>query len=177
MTFAGTERRAEVRFVNDHRVDVPAEQVAADTAAAQFAMRSGEALTGSHLINKVVFANLPVDQSFEQLTADQQRLVRSYYPALDAGDEPAYPVHGARDLYKLLVALVRNVDIVDSIQIYVALDADANVTSVTTISNIDQQAKNLIAAGAGLLKYKPARCGGQSCAGVVPFNLELRTRL
>jgi hypothetical protein len=33
----------------------------------------------------------------------------------------------------------------------------------------------MVATAAGLLKYKPAQCGGQPCAGVVPFNLKLRT--
>ena len=37
--------------------------------------------------------------------------------------------------------------------------------------------KKLIAAGAGLLKYKPATCGGQPCPGVVPFKLKLDVNL
>lgn len=175
MTFAGSDRRAEVRFVDDLRVDVAAEPASASTAAARFWLVSGEEPTGSHIRNKVVYATLPLDRGFDELTPDQQRLVRSYYPALDAGDLPPYPLKGGKDLYKLLVSLVRHMQMMDDILVYVAVDADANVTSVTTISTIDTRFKNLIAAGAGLLKYKPAQCGGHPCAGVVPFNLKLRT--
>lgn len=175
MRFAGSERRAEVRFVDDHRVDVAQEQPSAATAAEKFWLRSGEEPTGSHIRNKVVYASLPLDRGYDELTPDQQRLVRSYYPALDAGDAPPYPLKGGKELYRLLVALVRHLEIMDDILVYVAVDAEANVTSVTTISTIDTKYKDLISLGTGLLKYKPAQCGGQPCDGVVPFNLKLRT--
>lgn len=174
MTFAGSARRAEVRFADDRRVDVMAEPLSAATPPARFWLDSDDEPTGSHIRNKVVYAPLPLDRGYDGLTPDQQRLVRSYYPALDAGDAPPYPMKGGKDLYKLLVSLSRHTQMVDDILVYVAVDADANVTSVTTISTIDTNRKNLIAAAAGLLKYKPAQCGGQSCAGVVPFNLKLR---
>jgi len=175
MSFAGSERRAEVRFVDDIRVDVAAERASAATASARFWLLSGDDPTGSHIRNKVVYATLPLDRGFDELTPDQQRLVRSYYPALDAGDEPPYPLKGGKELYKLLVSLVRHMRMMDDILVYVAVDADANVTSVTTMTTIDTTFRDLIAAGAGLLKYKPAQCGGHPCAGVVPFRLKLRT--
>lgn len=175
MCFAGSERCAEVRFMDGHRVDVPEEHPSAATAAAKFWLRSGEEPTGSHIRNKVVYASLPLDRGYDELTPDQRRLVRSWYPALDAGDAPPYPLKGGKELYRLLVALVRHLEIMDDILVYVAVDAEANVTSVTTISTIDTKYKDLISLGTGLLKYKPAQCGGQPCAGVVPFNLKLRT--
>jgi hypothetical protein len=55
-----------------------------------------------------------------------------------------------------------------------AVDADAKVSSVTTIGSLDPQIKRAIGTAAGLLKYTPARCAGQPCAGVVPFNMKLR---
>jgi hypothetical protein len=173
MTFAGSGRTAEVRFVDDRRVDVEAAPVSA-AASARFALVSTEETTGSHIRSKLAFGPLPLDRGFDELTPEQQRLVRSYYPALDAGDTPPYPVKGGKELYNFLVALIRNRgDMKDEILVYVAVDADAKVTSVTTISYLDPKQKRLISAAAGLLKYKPAQCGGQPCPGVVPFNLKL----
>jgi hypothetical protein len=177
MTFAGSERRAEVRFVDDQRVDVDAERVSAATASARFWLLSGDEPTGSHIRNKVVYSTLPLDRGFDELTPDQQRLVRSSYPALDAGDQPPYPLKGGKELYKLLVQMIRRMELMEDILVYVAVDAEANVTSVTTMTTMDPKLRDLIAAGAGLIKYKPAQCGGQPCAGVVPFNLHLRTLL
>lgn len=175
MRFAGSGRQTEVGFVDDHRVDVAEEHPSAATAAAKFWLLSDDDPTGSHIRNKVVYASLPLDRGYDELTPDQQRLVRSSYPALDAGDAPPYPLKGGKELYRLLVKLVRELEFVDDVLVYVAVDADANVTSVTTIGTMETKYKDLISLGTGLLKYKPAQCGGQPCAGIVPFNLKLRT--
>jgi hypothetical protein len=174
MTFAGSGWRAEVRFVDGRRVDVDAEPAPASTDPAGFSLVATEDPVGSHIRNKVAYGPLPLDRGFDQLTPDQQRLVRSYYPALDAGDTPPYPLKGGKELYNFLVSLIRNrTDIKDEVLVYVALDADAKVDSVTTISNLDPKATDLIATAAGLLAYKPAQCRGRPCPGVVPFNLKL----
>ncbi len=129
MTFAGSGRRAEVRFADDRRIDVAVEPPPAAAGMARFWLSSDEEPVGSHIRNKTAYGPLPLDRGFDALTPEQQRFVRSYYPALDAGDDPPYPQRGGKELYVLLERL---------------------------------------------LKYKPARCGGQACAGVVPFSLHLK---
>jgi hypothetical protein len=174
MSFAGSGRRADVRFVDDRRVDVAMELPSEATVSAEFSLLSDDEAVGSHIRNKVVYGPLPLDQGFDELTPEQQRFVRSYYPALDAGDDPPYPLRGGKELYKLLVSMIRHIGVKDEILVYVAVDADGNVSSVTTISTLDAKQKDLIATAAGLLKYKPAQCSGLPCAGVVPFNLGMR---
>lgn len=174
MTFAGG-RRAEVRFADDLRVDVAVERPAAATASDQYFLLSSDETTGSHIRTKVAYSPLPLDQGFDDLTPDQQRLVRAGYPALDAGDNPPYPVKGGKELYKLLVYLGRHLDSKDDVLVYVDVDKDGQVTTVTTMSPLEPKVRRMIATAAGLLEYKPAQCGGQPCAGVVPFNVRLST--
>jgi hypothetical protein len=69
--------------------------------------------------------------------------------------------------------MIRYFALKDDILVYVAVDADANVTSVTTISTLDPKLKRQISTATSLLKYRPAQCGGLPCPGVVPFNLKL----
>jgi hypothetical protein len=177
MTFAGSGRRAEVRFVDGRRVDVVIEQPSAATLAARFSLLATEDPAGSHIRNKVAYGPLPLDRGYDELTADQKRLVRSYYPALDAGDEPPYPARGGQELYPFLVSLARTAQPQDDILVYVALDANAQVTSVTTVSHFEERMKRMVANAAALIKYKPAQCGGQPCPGVVAFNMSLRVKL
>lgn len=172
MTFAGSGRSAEVRFENGLRVDVPVERPSAATKSASYSL-SGNTPTGSHLPNKVAYGTLPLDKGFDELTADQQRFVRSYYPALDAGDDPPYPAKGAQELYTALAKLAGRLNLHDDILLYVAVDANGKVTSVTTFGKLAPDIKRAIGTAAGLLKYRPAQCGGQPCPGVVPFNLSL----
>jgi hypothetical protein len=173
MTFAGSGRRAEVRFANGRRVDVAPELPSPATASAKYSLSSGNAPVGSHIPDKVAHSPLPLDRGFDELTPDQQRFVRSYYPALDAGDDPPYPLKGGQELYAVLAKLAGRYSLHDDVLVYVAVDADARVSSVTTVGALDPEIKRMIGTAAGLLKYTPARCGGKPCRGVVPFNLKL----
>ena len=173
MTFAGSGRRAEVRFENGRRVDVALELPTKTTVSASYSLSSGNAPTGSHIPNKVAQGTLPMDRGFDKLTPDQQRLVRSYYPTLDVGDDPPYPLKGTQELYNMLATLAGRLNLNDKVLVYVAVDADGKVSTVTTIGNFSPDIKRTIGSAAGLLKYKPAQCGGQPCPGVVPFNMAL----
>jgi hypothetical protein len=62
----------------------------------------------------------------------------------------------------------------DDLLIYVTVGADGKAVSVAAISRtLALDVKRMIGAAAARLPYKPARCGGQPCQGVVPFNLRL----
>lgn len=173
MTFAGSGRRAEVRFENGRRVDVASDLPAVETGSARFSLSSANAPVGSHIPSKIAHGSVPLDLGFDELTPEQQRFVRAYYPALDVGDGPPYPVKGGKELYTGLATLAGRLRLQEDVLLYVAVDADGKVTSVTTLGTLDPQIKRTIGTAAGLLKYKPARCGGQPCPGVVPFNLKL----
>jgi hypothetical protein len=173
MSFSGSGRRAEVRFADDRRIDVAVAPAPPAPTATRFFLLSDEEITGSHIRNKLVYSPLPLDRGFDELTPEQQRLVRSYYPALDAGDDPPYPLKGGKELYKLLESMIRYHALKDDVLVYVAVDADGKVSSVSAASLLDPKFREMVATAAGLLKYKPAQCGGQPCPGVVPFNLKL----
>jgi hypothetical protein len=173
ITFAGSGRRAEVRFENGRRVDVPLDLPTKATASATYSLSSSNAPTGSHIPNKVAQAPLPMDRGFDKLTPDQQRFVRSYYPTLDLGDDPPYPLNGPQELYSVLATLAGRLNLHDDVLVYVAVAADGKVSTVTTIGNLSPDIKRTIGSAAGLLKYRPAQCGGQPCPGVVPFNMKL----
>jgi hypothetical protein len=173
MTFAGSGRRAEVRFEQGERVDVAADLPGAETASARYSLSSANAPVGSHIPSKIAHSAIPLDRGFDELTPDQQRFVRSYYPALDVGDDPPYPVKGGKELYTGLATLAGRLRLQEDVLLYVAVDAEGKVTSVTTLGTLDPQIKRAIGTAAGLLKYKPARCGSQPCPGVAPFNLKL----
>jgi hypothetical protein len=173
MSFAGSGRRAEVRFENGQRVDVALERPTKATSSASYSLSSANAPTGSHIPNKVAYGVVPLDKGFDELTPDQQRFVRSYYPALDVGDDPPYPAKGAQELYSALSTLAGRLNLRDEILVYVAVDADGKVSTVTSFGSLSPEIKRAIGTAAGMLKYKPARCGGQPCPGVVPFNMKL----
>jgi hypothetical protein len=175
MSFAGSGRRAEVRFEKGVRVDVTAEPPAVTDIAMNYTPSGGPPPTGSHIPDSIKMspAPIPFDRGWDKFTPAQKHFVRSHYPALDVGDDPPYPVRGVRGFYDELAKLAGHLDLKGDVLLYVAVGADGKVTSVTTIGSLDPDIKRAIGAAAGQLKYKPATCGGQPCPGVVPFNLTL----
>jgi hypothetical protein len=82
-------------------------------------------------------------------------------------------VKGPQALYGKLAELAGKYEINDSVIIYVLVGADGKVVSVTSFGLDDPEARRLAGVLAGLVKYKPARCGGQPCQMMVPFHMKL----
>lgn len=173
MTFAGSGRRAEVGFMDGERIDVTLPALEPDAKKEKYALRDANAPVGSLFARKISTSAIPLNAGWERLTPTQQRLVRDRYPALDEADEPPYPVTGPQAFYVKLAELGGKYQINEDLRIYVLVGADGKVGSVTTIGIEDPEARRLAGVLAGLVKYKPARCGGQPCQMMVPFDLRM----
>ena len=174
MTFAGSARRAEVGFLNGKRIGTaPPPAPDQDAGKKTYALRAANLPTGSHLAHKVSTSAFPMNLGWGDLTPAQQRMIRDRYPALDEADEPPYPLKGPQELYARLAELAGKYDVNEEVIMYVLVGADGKVASVTSIGIEDPDARRLAGLITGLLKYKPARCGGQACQMMVPFKVKL----
>lgn len=174
MTFAGSGRRAEVGFMGGERIDVaPPPRADKDAARPEYALRDANARVGTHMARTISSSPLPPNAGWEALTPAQQRMVRDRYPALGEADEPPYPVKGPQAFYAKLAELAGKYEINSDLSIYVLVGADGKVVSVTSRGIEDPEARRLAGVLAGLVKYKPARCGGQPCQMMVPFHMKL----
>lgn len=176
MTFAGSGRRAEVEFVDGERIRAaPQPGPQASNEKTEYVAFSHEAPIGSHLLEKVIRSPLPLNRSYDELTPAQRQMVRDEYPALDDGDEPPYPLKGPGELFDFLREIAGRYNIKEpNLAIYVLVGADGKVESVSTFGIDDTEARRLAGTAAGMLKYKPARCGGQPCKMMVPFRGHLK---
>lgn len=176
MTFAGSARRAQVGFLDGKRIDVALPPPEQEPPKEKYALRDANAPVGSHMAHKISRSALPLNAGWEKLTPGQQRIVRDRYPALDEADEPPYPVKGPQAFYARMAELAGKYQINEDVRVYVLVGADGQVASVTSIGLEDPEARRLAGVLAGLVNYKPARCGGQPCQMMVPFNLSLSVR-
>jgi hypothetical protein len=172
MVFAGSGRRAEVYFAKNHRVLQAPNQPAA-SAPARFSLSSRYPEVGSFIPYKIAYGDVPLDRGFAELTPEQQERVRSEYPTLEAGDDPPYPAKGGKELYSALSALSGRLGLKGDIWVYVTVNAEGKMTSVTTAGPFDTEIKRAIGSAAGLLGYTPAHCSGQPCPGVWGVKLKL----
>ena len=173
MTFAGSGRRAEVGFMEGERVDIKTPAPEPEPPKERYALRDANAKIGSHFSHKISTSAIPLNVGWEQLTPAQQRIVRDDFPALDEADEPPYPVKGPQTFFARLAELGGKYQLHEDLRVYVLIGADGKVVSVTSIGIEDPEARRLAGVLAGLVKYKPARCGGQPCQMIFPFNVRL----
>jgi len=175
MTFAGSGRRAEVTFVDGMRLGAAPRAQRQPGEKTSFAVLSGANRTGSLMKDKELTSPVPLNVGYDALTPAQKQAVRDAYPTLDDGDEPPYPLKGPHELFAGLLKLTSRYRLNGDVAIYVTVGADGKVLSVATRGIDDPDARRVAGIGAGLLKYKPARCGGQPCQMMVPFKVRLTT--
>jgi hypothetical protein len=179
MTFAGSGRRAEVGFMNGVRIDAARPPLATGTAAGEkpeYAVNDANPRTGSHLADTIIRWSVPANVGYDRLTPAQQQIVRDRYPALDEGDEPPYPLKGPQQFLTDLLKVTERYSVVGPITIDVLVGADGKVVSVSTMGISDPDARRMAGIGAGLVQYKPARCGGQPCQMMMPISLDVTKR-
>jgi hypothetical protein len=169
LVYAGGEGR-EVATVDGRDPNRPAKPVLNET----YTVKEDTAPTGSQIRRDAARAiPVPPDLGYDQLTAEQQVSVNSWYPALAPGDQPPYPLHGPADFYKLMSKIVSKTGKRGSIRAYVTVGKNGKATGVRAFGLDDPQISKVIAAAAAAIEYKPARCAGQPCEMAYPYNMAL----
>lgn len=127
---------------------------------------------GTHIPRKIVgdFV-IPFNASYEQLSEQQRRMVRSWYPMLDDSDEPPYPLRGLESVYRAIHKVNAKDPAEGKLSMVVMVDGDGKATA----ANIHLTPNPAIAKLAGFLamkeNYKPARCAGKPCAMAFPYAM------
>ena len=172
MVFAGTPGR-ELAVTDG----VVPGQPAAPSAKASYTLKT-DALHTQFRDDIVTEIPVPPSLPYDELSAGQQAIVKSRFPALAPGDEPPYPLEGPEEFLRTaqrIVSVTRQ-QVQGVISVYVLVGTDGKPVSVTAIGLDNADARKAISVAAGKLKYKPAVCGGQPCQMMYPYEMSFTTR-
>jgi len=113
-----------------------------------------------------------------ELSDGERRIVKSRYKALEAGDEPPYPIEGMRPLFAALTK-VSHVDwsFVGPVRMHVLVGADGKPKSVTTVGKLPPEAGKYLGSILMITTYKPAVCHGQPCDMIYPLVMNFEHKL
>lgn len=145
----------------------------APAAGQNYALKEGLDHAHGTMIRRDIATNIPVPPhlSYQDLSPEQKAAVDSWWPALAPGDEPPYPLHGPANFLKAMSAIGSKFMVRGTTRVYALVGKDGKVVNVRAVGLDDPEARKLIAVAAGLIEYKPARCAGQPCEMVYPFNM------
>lgn len=119
--------------------------------------------TGSHLPRNVATSPLPFDKRYGDFTEAQKDVLRRQYEALEAGDEPPFPMHGLGPLFRIVAKLDRSLLTAGPVKAAVQVDAEGKPVAVRMLDAPNDYLTNFIAKLLMLERYKPALCKGQPC--------------
>jgi len=159
IVYAGSGRTFEGRFEND--------LIAGTSPPVKQEMTDSVYYNGA----PTIINYLPLDASWDQLTDAQKNVVRGIYPALEAGDDPPYPVHGSRGLMTTVAELNSAAGKAHGyLRVYALIGADGKARQVKVyekpvldeMRNVDRLV-TYIAQRMMQETYKPAMCQGTPC--------------
>lgn len=169
VTWAGSGRRQEVQYTDNRLLGT-----ARPDTTTRYSLKAAEAHTGTNLKKDIAYNSVvPVDVGYDALTPEQKRALNVYYPALEEGDEPPYPLRGPKEFYTLMSKVAGRLGSAD-LNIYVLVGADGKAQSVTVMGTDDPEIRRIAGLGAGVVQYKPAMCQGKPCEMKFQYRLALR---
>lgn len=155
-----------------------AEAAPAAAPVRQFDTKGEELELGSHMRTRTGTSPLPPEATWEQLTPEQQAMVRAAYPALETGDEPPYPLTGNRGFSRAIGEIYNHYPgHTGIVTLFVVVGADGAPKSVKTLGATHPEMGRYLGRVAMAQRFKPARCRGQACEMIYRYAVNFTTRL
>jgi len=158
--------------------DTVIDRAAAPAKRETYEVKRDNAFTGSAIKRaQITGAEVPPDKPYQDLTQEQQAVVKKHYPILQEGDEPPYPMYGPVAMEKALLKAAGKLNVEGELSLHVLIDGDGKPVSVAVLKSPDPELSNFTATAMMLEKYKPAVCAGKPCAMSFALNMTVhRTR-
>lgn len=117
-------------------------------------------------------STVPFSKNYQEMTPEEQAIVRSWFPLLDKDDEPPYPLHGTEDLYRDMATAMSKVGDEGRMILYVDVDSNGKATKASVFKTPNPQLAEVAMILAMREKYKPALCAGKPCASRFPIHTQ-----
>jgi hypothetical protein len=143
----------------------------AAVAKDMYVLRDEHPETGSNINRYVLMWPVPPEARYEELTPDQQRMVKAEYVTLGASDEPAYPAYGMAPLLREVLKLTKSNAVPDGlVHLAVRVDASGQPRGIGVLSSPETGLTRAIGFALMQTRFKPARCGGNPCDSDYAFS-------
>ncbi len=139
-----------------------------------YAIQADNLETGSSILRAAVKWPVPINKTYAQLSAEEQRMVRDDYEKMGARDEPAYPRDGMMPILREVARIQPNTEHHGLMHLAVHVDANGQPHGIAVLSNPDDPATQAVSFVLMHTTYKPAICDGAPCASDYSFKYELQ---
>jgi hypothetical protein len=142
-------------------------------AADVYAIRGEIPETGSNIPRAAITWPIPINKRYEDLTGEQQRMVRDDYVSLSARDEPPYPRDGMMPILGEVARIQAKGKGSGLLHLAVRVDSRGQPQDVAVLRSPDHAISQAVSYVLMRSAYKPAKCDGAPCASDFSFKYYL----
>jgi hypothetical protein len=147
----------------------------AQVPAPQYSIKEDQPRTGSHIRKDSVKGfSIPINLSYEQLSAEHKRRVHALYENIADGDEPPFPLAGLVAIYDPLRRAQGRLGDTGELSVVATIDRTGKVQAVKVLKTTSPAMTNFAAQLLMLTQFKPAKCAGEPCVMDFPVSLSMR---
>jgi hypothetical protein len=143
-------------------------------AADIYAIREDFPETGSSILKAALVWPVPINRRYEELTAEQQRIVRDDYVKLGPADEPAYPSDGMASILADVAKIQTGEIDKGLLHLAVRVDAAGHPRGVALLNSPNNAISQAVSYSLMHATYKPAKCDGRPCDSDFSFKYRFK---
>jgi hypothetical protein len=137
---------------------------------AKYGITAEDPPTGSRIRRDAVRSPLPVNRTYEQLTAEERASVHDWYEGIPDGDEPPFPVSGTKDILDAVRKAQQKLLVTGELFLVATIEPSGEVSGVKAWGSPSPEMTKFAASVLLLTRFKPAICGGQKCRMDFPLK-------
>lgn len=164
-------REVSTEWIECERVDLAAPP---PPPRAFFRTRQSTPAYGSRIYSdRDAEGTIPLRKTYAKMSVAEKRTINSWYPLIDDGDEPPYPLYGLMPIYTRIGegSHIVGEESEGPLKLYVDVDAQGNPTAASVFATPNKQLADYALVEVLKHKFKPAVCAGKPCAMKFPVVL------
>lgn len=133
----------------------------------EHSLKQDKPALGSIVKKRLVTTVISMDKPYQDLSIEEQRLIRSDYDNLPEQDEPPYPLRGTRELMRKISTAQQLLLVKGVLKMTVDVSSTGEAESVSVYESPNSDLTKVTALALMEEKYKPGVCHGEPCK--MPF--------
>jgi hypothetical protein len=123
--------------------------------------------------NVVARASLPLDKTYQELSAPQKAQLRGAYVDMKMEDEPPFPTNGLGELQNIILKGAEKMGVSGWVLLFLSVDGNGSVATAQIVQAPNEEFGKFAAQVGMLTSFKPAVCGGQPCIMDFPLIFKI----
>jgi hypothetical protein len=119
---------------------------------------------------------IPMNLRYEEMSTQQQSVVKSQYENLGPNDEPPFPEGGLAPIIRAMHQAQAKLLVKGTLSLVADIDPQGLPRSVAAYSSPSPEMTRIAAQILMLTRFRPAKCAGEPCSQQFPLNLDFRVK-